>query len=292
MNEIKIHTISDFQRYVQLYGLPKLSICGLGRIYEHGLVDLPRKPTPSIKYHRKAKNTYLLRYGERWVEKLKLSSSMSKFCCITDMIWFMMKEAEKLMKGSVREDNFFIVHDALVLITAKETFKGMNENNYSHRWLLPMNGLQDGTPYDGRPVVNIPEFMPLDNSLNRDILHSLRIHCVLSRFFMDREGTDEEERNMYFSFSTTEEIARGLKRIWESKMGTPSLERIIQDVDMALKVLEIIHCKNRAAVEGLDDRNGHRRKLVGEMKSVSWVGARTKGKGCDLTKRCSCTVIC
>ena len=50
---------------------------------------------------------------------------MSKFCCITDMIQFMMKEAGKLMKGSVHEDNLFIVHDALVLMTLKETIKWM-----------------------------------------------------------------------------------------------------------------------------------------------------------------------
>ena len=115
---------------------------------------------------------------------------MSKFCCITDLIRFMMKEAENLMKGSVHEDDFFIVHDALVLMTAKETIKGMKEKNCFHRWLLPMNGLQDGTPYAGRPVGNIPEFMCLDNSLNRDILHSLRFHFVLGRFVLDGEGTD------------------------------------------------------------------------------------------------------
>ena len=67
----------------------------------------------------------------------------------------------------------------------------MKENNYFHRSLLPMNGFQDGTHYYGRPVGNSPEFMPLDNSLNRDILHSLRFHCVLSRFFLDGEGTDK-----------------------------------------------------------------------------------------------------
>ena len=71
-----------------------------------------------------------------------------------------------------------------------------------------MNGFQDGTPYAGQPVCNISEFMPLDNSLNIYILHSFRFHCVLSRFLIDREGTDEEERNMRFSFSTPKEIAR------------------------------------------------------------------------------------
>ena len=81
-----------------------------------------------------------------------------------------------------------------------------------------MNGLQDRTPYDWRPVGNITEFMPLDNSLNREILHSLRFHFVLSRFLLDGEGTDDEERNMRFSFSTPQEIAQGLKRIRDSWM--------------------------------------------------------------------------
>ena len=55
MNEININTIADLQRYVRSYGFPKLPIRGLGQIYEHGLVDLPRKPTPSSKDHRKEK---------------------------------------------------------------------------------------------------------------------------------------------------------------------------------------------------------------------------------------------
>ena len=62
-------------------------------------------------------------------------------------------------------------------------------------------------------------------------------------------------------------------------MGTPSSERITEDVDLALKALEIVYLANWASVEGLADRNGHRQKVVGEGKSVSWGGARTKGKG-------------
>ena len=134
-------------------------------------------------------------------------------------------------------------------MTAKETIKWIKEKNCFHRWLLPMNGLQDGTPYAGSPVGNSPEFTPLYHSLNRDILQSLRFHCVLSRFFLDGEGTDKEERNMRFSLSTPNETARGLKRIWESKTGTPSLARIIQDVDLAMKALEIFYRANGAAVE-------------------------------------------
>ena len=112
------------------------------------------------------------------------------------------------MKGSVHEEYLFIVHDDLVLMTAKEMIEWMKEKNRYHRWLLPMNGLQDGTPYAGRPVGNSPEFMPLDNIINRYTLHCLLFHCVLRRFVLDGEGTDEEERNIQFSFSTPREIYR------------------------------------------------------------------------------------
>ena len=70
-------------------------------------------------------------------------------------------------------------------------------------------------------------------------------------------------------------------------MGTPSSVRIIEYVDLALKALEIFYRENGAAVEGLADIHGHRKKEVVKVKSVSWGGARTKGKGreCELTKK-------
>ena len=46
-----------------------------------------------------------------------------------------------------------------------------------------------------------------------------------------------------------------------------------------MKALKIVYLENGASVQGLADRNGHRRNVVGEGKSVSWGGARTKGKG-------------
>ena len=44
-------------------------------------------------------------------------------------------------------------------------------------------------------------------------------------------------------------------------MGTPSLARIIEDVDLVLKALENFYLANGSAVEGLADSNGQRRKL-------------------------------
>ena len=77
---------------------------------------------------------------------------------------------------------------------------------------------------------------------------------------LDGEGTDKEERNMRFSFSTPKEITIGMKRRWESKMGTPSSTSIIQDVDLALKALEIVYHANGDAVEVLAGRNGHNKR--------------------------------
>ena len=62
-------------------------------------------------------------------------------------------------------------------------------------------------------------------------------------------------------------------------MLTPSLERIIQDVVLALKALEIVYRANGATVEGLADRSCNRRKLVGKGKGVRCGGAWTKGEG-------------
>ena len=171
-------------------------------------------------------------------------------------------------------------------MTAKEKIKWMKHNGYLPRWLLPLNRMKDGNPYAGHPVGNITKFMPLYSSINFDILHSLSMHSVLRCYILDGEENNNKERNMWFSYSTPREIARGLKRVWYSqRLGTNSSARIIQDVDLALKDLEIVYHANGAAVEGLADRNGHRRKEVCEGKSVSWGGAQTKGEGrkCKLT---------
>ena len=90
--------------------------------------------------------------------------------------------------------------------------------------------------------------MPLDNLLNRDVLQSLRIHSVLRRYILYGEETNEEESNICFVYSTLREIARLLKRVWDSKMGTSSSARIIEDIDLALKALKIVYSANGDAV--------------------------------------------
>ena len=44
---------------------------------------------------------------------------------------------------------------------------------------------------------------------------------------------------------------------------------IIQDIDLALKALEIVYHANGAILEGIADSNGHINKLAVEGESVS-----------------------
>ena len=128
-------------------GFPSFKIRGFGQIYEHGLEDLPQKPTPAIKYH-------IWRDMGREVEVFLLHV---KIIYITVLIWFMVKEGNKMMKGYMNEEYFFIVHNDLVLMTAEERITWMRENKYFHAWLLPMNRLHYGTPYTIHLVGNSPK---------------------------------------------------------------------------------------------------------------------------------------
>ena len=83
--------MADIQLHVRHPG--KLPIRGFVQIYDIALQDLLGNPYPYFKDHRKAKNPYLSRYGEICVEKLKSSTEISKFCCITDLIRFIMNKA-------------------------------------------------------------------------------------------------------------------------------------------------------------------------------------------------------
>ena len=119
----------------------------------------------------------------------------------------------------------------------------------------------------------------------------------MSHAIIDGKDTTEEERKFCFSFSTPREIYRGLKRLWNSKIETSYSARIIQDVDLAFKALEIVYSENGAAIEGLSDRNGHRRKVVGKEKSVRWSDVevhipKVRVASVNSPKICSSAVIC
>ena len=124
--------------------------------------------------HRAALNPYESRFPDDHEVKLKNSSALKPFVCVTDLISWMIKESHRMMRGTVHAEDWYFYHDALSLMTASATMKWMSESFFGgvsikSRWLVPQKGCNGDTVYKGRVVGNSLEFMPLDNSLFADL---------------------------------------------------------------------------------------------------------------------------
>ena len=136
---------------------------------------------------------------------------------------------------------------------------------------MPQLGLNAGTVYEGRPVGNSPEFMPLDNSLNADITRSHDFHCRATA----KLHKDDPRR---FSMATPRTISQGIHRLFEcdeNQEGVPSSSRIIHDCDQVWDSMETVLAHGGAVVEDLCNRNGIRYRKIGPEKRG---GARIKNE--------------
>ena len=125
--------------------------------------------------------------------------------------------------------------------------------------MLPVNGLNINTRYENTVVGNSPEFMPLDNSLNRDIQNSHDVHCIMTNHL-----SLEDERR--FSKATPNLIERGIKRIWDHAYGCPDSARILADIERATKAMLSVMLEKGKMVHHLANRNGHRNENGGQTK--------------------------
>jgi hypothetical protein len=187
---------------------------------------------------------------------------LSPFVCITEIVEHIVVETARVYKGTKNEDDWMFYHDALSLMTAKETIRWMQEKDYLKRWILPMGGLhewdKDLKAYLGRPVGNSPENMPLDTNLNRDVHLSVDEH-VKSTLHLDSK--DEEK----FDLSTP---ARGWYAYERVLQTVPISKRILEDVEKVLRSLEIVRLEKGVRCDGVGNRNyGKRRELVLEKRS-------------------------
>ena len=106
-------------------------------------------------------------------------------------------------------------------MASKQCIKWMKETKYeSHYiydcWLLPLNKLNKNTRYEDTVVGNSPDFMALDNSLNRDIQNSHDVHCILTSHL----SFDNIHR---FLRATPNLIDRGISQIWDDESGCPDV---------------------------------------------------------------------
>ena len=107
-----------------------------------------------------------------------------------------------MFKGTDHEDNWFFYHDALNLMTAKDTIAWMKEKDYLKHWLLPKLGLLAGTAYEHKLPGDSPELMPMDSTLNKDIDDSAKRHvAVTSHLVWNKQVKDLRK----FSLATPKE---------------------------------------------------------------------------------------
>ncbi len=187
---------------------------------------------------------------------MKKSVTLAAYISVADMIKFMIDESARIMIGTKHEDDWVFYHDALSLMTAKETIEWMREKDYLKRWLLPVNLLSMDDPalknFWGRPIGNSPELMPWDCSLNKDIKDAVMRHvCYTSHL--------PEDDIRKFSMSTPSRGSKAFRRLLESEEdGFPSSERILQDINKVFLSMERIRLAKGTLIEGVGDRKGRR----------------------------------
>lgn len=66
-------------------------------------------------------NPYHSRFGDSWRSEIMKSTALSPLVCVTELVKFMMAESARIMAGTVHADDWYFYHDALSLMTAKQT---------------------------------------------------------------------------------------------------------------------------------------------------------------------------
>ena len=192
----------------------------------------------------------------------------------------MMAESKRLMKNIVHENNWYFYHDVLSLMTADQSVKWMEETEIDgvkikKRWLTPQLELNQGTVYFGRPVGNSPEFMPLDNSLNADIMRSFEYHCSSTSILPKLDPRR-------FGMETPKKVSECIHRLFDCEPGedgVPDSGRIIHDCDQVWDSMESVYEEEGAVVHSICDRNGHRYR---KADAGTHGGGRIKGEWSEL----------
>jgi hypothetical protein len=210
------------------------------------------------------KGGYQQRYGDAAEEEcMKVISR--KYCCVTNLIDYMVSEAKKLYAGTDMGERFMIYHDHLKVMWEKNAIAYMREKDY-FKYFIKISGVYNdrvSNIYKNCLVGNRPEMArALDSYGFADLMVSIRFHVALT-FRLDRENP------MKFQLGTPREAFKCMKRCWEVE---PTLERVVQDIESwEYAVNKIIEARG-TIVHGLALRHGHR-----------W--ARANGKGESTSRR-------
>jgi len=191
------------------------------------LMDRPKK----VDY-RKAENPFLARYGDNWEEEIKNYKIMANFCCIKELVWYMVNEC-------IRFNKKYFWHDALTQLTDKCTRQWMKETTTDFRggtrclynfWFKPIKNLfhdleKVGSHYYERQPGNFPTANCCDNKLNKHVHESVDCHVLLT-FDLPKDHPNK------FSRATPEKLARAYHVLMDTDTGVvPTPDNIIKDFE-------------------------------------------------------------
>lgn len=229
-------------------------------------------PEDRVVNHKHSENPYLSRYGElEWKNKIDGSTSMKGSVSIQKLMTHIMTATAAAYSGTKYETSWLVYHDALSSLTSGATQAWMkvtftaDGRSYFDCMVNPLNGLNAGTVYAGRPVGNSPEMMPLDSSLNKDLDDCVALHVTYCNHMVSTDpGFDTR-----FSRSTSTLQDSTYGRLYDPSHGPHAggmvSSRIIQDILKVLPACAVIAKARGICCPGLGSRNGHR-KVVGKAK--------------------------
>ena len=153
-----------------------------------------------------------------------------------------------------------VYHDALSLMTAKDSVEYMKEKGFYDHWIRPQLGLNAGTTYADRMTGDSPELNPLDTMGFADLHRSVNKHVTLTKKL-------EEDDERKFSLATINGVSSAYVRVWDPSFGPykgrlPS-RCICEDTNEVMNSMETIRQAKGVRVKGLGDRNGVRKNVTG-----------------------------
>ena len=143
IGDLKLLSEVDLCDFAAMSNDPNLTTMKLKYFIEKAHESLEGSGQDLIEDYRKEDNPYEARFGDDWLIELKKVQLMQPYVCITQMIQHIVDASKKVMKGTKYEGKELFFHDALSLMTAKETVRWMKEKDLYKHWILPALGLND-----------------------------------------------------------------------------------------------------------------------------------------------------
>ena len=96
----------------------------------HQCVNCEKTQRPHAVDYQKKMNPCKEGYRDGWENVIVKNTYLSPFVCVTEQIEHMVSETRRVTKNTKFENNLYFYHDALSLITAKETKEWMKMKDY------------------------------------------------------------------------------------------------------------------------------------------------------------------